>query len=105
MSGDLLYPILLFLFIGALVGIPAFRAYHAQPRKSSHVCNHCRSVVTPVQRMPGSTAITVLLTLLGIIPGLIYAIWRSSAKRSICPVCQAENPIPLGTPAASALMG
>ncbi len=50
-------------------------------------CVHCQAVITPQKRTANASSIiiTILLLLLGIIPGLIYAIWESSRKQ--CPSC------------------
>jgi hypothetical protein len=69
----------------------------------SHVCANCRTVIHPVSKRQGSGGVEFLLWILFIIPGLIYSVWRSSARHNICPVCQAANPVPLNTPAGKAL--
>ena len=42
----------------------------------------------------------LLLWLCGILPGLLYALWRLTTKDKICRVCGAPNLIPLGSPKA-----
>ena len=50
-------------------------------------CVHCLSIITPQKmQIEGISAIIAFLLLcLGIIPGLIYIIWKRNRK--ICPVC------------------
>jgi hypothetical protein len=61
-------------------------------------CPHCGSVAKP--KMKGSSFITILLLICGIIPGLIYDTWRAKAGRTICPSCRHEGMIPLNSPMA-----
>jgi hypothetical protein len=69
----------------------------------THVCANCRSAIRPEQKKPGSGGVEVLMWLFFIVPGLIYSVWRSGAAYSVCPVCDAANPIPLDTPAGKRL--
>lgn len=63
-------------------------------------CTACGSVASPVIRQEGSGAITVLLLLFFIVPGIIYAIWRGSTRRTVCPRCGNASMIPLDSPLA-----
>src|SRR6185437_13752732 len=72
-------------------------------RPRTHVCTHCRSHVNPVTIKPGSTILEILLWLFFIIPGIFYTLYCSTHKKNLCPVCKAENPIPISTPAGQAL--
>ena|SRR5260370_29013128 len=92
----------LLLGIVIYVAIHAYRAY-SRPSKDSFVCVRCHSIVTPKKRAQGSGGVEFILWLFLIIPGLIYTIWRGSKDIYSCPVCSAENPIPINTPAGRAL--
>jgi predicted RNA-binding Zn-ribbon protein involved in translation (DUF1610 family) len=92
---------LFWVSILALIAIPAYRAYYAAPASASHRCSLCGTQAIPRRRVPGSPWITFLLLCCGIVPGLIYALWRSSAAASVCPACGSQALIPLGTPAAA----
>ena len=47
---------------------------------------------------PGSFLIELALWLFMIIPGLIYSLWRLSARKQGCPACGSSPMIPLNSP-------
>ena len=70
-------------------GAPIHKIYEAIEIPRGKVqCGHCRAVITPKKRAANASSIfiTILLLLLGIIPGVIYMIWESSRKQ--CPTCK-----------------
>lgn len=67
-------------------------------------CPSCGTVGVPQFRKSGSTSVAVVLWLLGILPGLIYSIWRASTKRYVCPKCEQTGVIPLDSPKAVAAL-
>jgi len=69
----------------------------------THICPNCRSIVNPVRVTPGSTFLEVLLWLCFLLPGILYTAYCQANKRRVCPVCGAQNPVPLTTPAGQAL--
>lgn len=47
---------------------------------------------------PGSFAVELLLWLCLLVPGLVYSLWRLSARRDVCAKCGAGQLLPLDTP-------
>ena len=70
----------------------------------THLCTACGSQVRPRTATRGSFGIELILWLCFLIPGLIYSIWRLSNRYYACPVCRSPSIIPLGTPAANAIL-
>jgi hypothetical protein len=70
----------------------------------THLCTHCMSTIRPVKITKGSFLIELGLWIMLILPGLVYSLWRLSSRYTACPVCKAENPIPLSSPAAKTLL-
>ncbi len=54
-------------------------------KKNMMVCPNCGYIGKGQVR--GHILIELMLWLVYIIPGLIYSIWRLSAKRTVCPEC------------------
>jgi hypothetical protein len=51
-------------------------------------CGNCKQWITTTKGP--SIAITILLLILGIVPGIIYIIWAAS-KGGKCPMCNSTN--------------
>lgn len=51
---------------------------------------------------PGHRFIEIILWICFIIPGLIYSIWRITARKHACRACGSQRLIPPNTPAAIA---
>lgn len=69
--------------------------------KSAFICPQCGSQGTPVTVTPGSILIELVLWLAFLIPGLVYSLWRLSARtRNTCPQCHTPGMIPSDTPVA-----
>ena len=70
----------------------------------SRYCITCGTVAIPKQTPKGSLWITLLLLLIGILPGLIYEVWRYSGRKKgdlqVCPSCGGREFVPLDTPVA-----
>lgn len=65
------------------------------------ICTQCGTIDKPKKVPPGSLLVEIILWLCLLLPGLLYSIWRISAKRSTCPACGAINAmIPLNSPRA-----
>jgi hypothetical protein len=99
------------LFGLALIGIfvtltlvPRSAAQHNGTSEPGYVCTSCHSRVMPKRVTPGSFALEVLLWLCFLLPGMLYTAWRISARKQICPVCKAPNPIPVSTPLGQQLI-
>jgi len=58
-------------------------------------CPRCGFDGYPKIVTPGSFAIEVVLWLFFLLPGLIYSIWRLSARHKACPKCGEKSPIPI----------
>ena len=67
-------------------------------------CPHCGTVDFPSFRKDGSTIVEVLLWLCGILPGIIYTLWRKSTVRCVCPKCDNTGTIPADSPVAKAAL-
>jgi len=54
-------------------------------------CCGCYEVVQPKLVSPGSFAVELVLWLLLIVPGLIYSVYRATAKQDTCPNCGSHD--------------
>lgn len=68
------------------------------------VCTNCFYVGNGVKHTPGSFLIELVLWLCFFVPGIIYSIWRLSARTEVCPLCGAADMIPAGSPRGVALI-
>lgn len=51
----------------------------------------------------GNTGIEVVLYVAGLVPGLVYSIWRrGGTPQHQCPACGSRHTVPYGSPAAAA---
>ena len=62
------------------------------------ICAACGSTGIPKTDTPGSFLIEILLWCCFLIPGLIYSIWRFSARKPVCASCGGATLIPLDSP-------
>lgn len=58
-------------------------------------CRHCDYHGQQLTVTPGSFIIEIILWCFYIIPGLIYSVWRCSARKKVCPECKSEHMIPI----------
>lgn len=63
-------------------------------------CRDCGTIARPRSHTPGSFLIELVLWLCLIVPGLIYSLWRLSARRKVCPACGSARIIPPDSPIA-----
>lgn len=63
-------------------------------------CQDCGTTAKPKKRTPGSFCIELLLWVFFILPGLIYSLWRLSARHPVCRLCGSPRLIPAHSPAA-----
>jgi len=63
------------------------------------ICTTCEHVGQPRRQTPGSFVIEVVLWTLLIVPGLVYSLWRLSAKRNVCVACGSAQLVPADSPA------
>lgn len=62
-------------------------------------CTVCKTIsAEPENVVPGSTTTEVLLWLIFLLPGVVYTIWRSNARKDVCPACHSSLIVPLETP-------
>jgi len=54
-------------------------------------CHTCKYHGKAKMNLPGSGGTEVLLLILGIFPGVAYAIWRQFNKYPSCPKCNAQH--------------
>lgn len=66
----------------------------------SRICTTCGHIGAPASHTPGSMRIEAVLWLCLIVPGLIYSLWRLSARRDACAKCAAATLLPLDAPMA-----
>lgn len=62
-------------------------------------CGHSRPTAT---KTPGSLAIEIVLWLMLIVPGIIYSLWRISARKAACTACGSTDLVPPDSPVAVA---
>lgn len=60
------------------------------------ICTNCHYQGKSTVR--GSFLISLILLCCGIIPGIIYEIWRGNGGKNSCPKCGKNDMIPLDTP-------
>ncbi len=58
------------------------------------ICGECNSVLEFEQSKRGSRIIEMILWSTLVIPGLIYSIWRKSARKKICYYCGSDFVFP-----------
>jgi hypothetical protein len=64
-------------------------------------CPHCGTTAVPTTHTPGSVLIELALWLFFLAPGIIYSLWRLSARtRNTCPSCKTAGMIPMNSPQA-----
>lgn len=64
-------------------------------------CLTCGVTGKTKTRTPGSILIEIVLWLCFLVPGLIYSLWRHSARKQVCGSCGATTLVPQGSPAAA----
>lgn len=97
-------PFVTIIVLGAIAYVIWKALQSASDQPKTHVCPNCRSVIHPARVTPGSTFLEVLLWLCFLLPGILYTAWCSANKKTVCPICGAQNLVPLSTPAGQALV-
>ena len=59
--------------------------------KEAYICRNCGYVGLPITITPGSFGIELLLWIAFLIPGIIYSIWRLTARYKGCPQCKSRD--------------
>lgn len=70
----------------------------------ARLCTACGLVVTPKRVMAGNTLAELVLWFAGLLPGLIYSIWRLNSRHVACPSCGGRELLPPDSPRAKALL-
>ena len=68
------------------------------------LCAGCGTVAKPASHTPGSMLIELALWLCIVVPGLVYSLWRLSARHKVCPACGNRQLMPLDAPLAQQFM-
>ena len=89
----------------AKAGATVKAAASPAPRLYGRLCTNCLYQGDPKSVTPGSIIIELFLWLCFLLPGLLYSLWRLSARHKACPSCGAKNMIPVNSPAARKLLG
>ena len=63
-----------------------------------YICTNCGYEGRPVSYTPGSFWLELVLWLFFLLPGLVYSIWRLSARKKVCPKCKSPYMIPIDSP-------
>jgi hypothetical protein len=71
---------------------------------TERICEHCGYVGFPGRVTPGSFLIELAAWCLFIVPGILYSMWRISARYDACKKCGAPNMIPIDTPRGKQLV-
>lgn len=69
------------------------------------VCTRCLSAGPARKITPGSMLIELVLWLCLVVPGLVYSLWRLSARYTGCATCGAREVVPASSPAARQILG
>ena len=68
------------------------------------ICTNCGIRGDSKTFTPGSFFIEVILWICFIVPGVIYSIWRLTAKKKVCCACGSGPLIPTDTPVGRQLI-
>jgi hypothetical protein len=69
------------------------------------ICTRCGTIREQAAHVKdGSGCFEVVLWLCGILPGLVYHIWRSNTIRKVCPSCLSTEIIGLSSPRGQKLL-
>jgi|GEM_PF-3342578 len=78
---------------------------HIRKRKSLRglhlarmVCKTCGHIGQPDISMRGNLALEILLWLCGIVPGVVYTLWREQNLFEVCSMCRGKSIIPMDSP-------
>jgi len=67
-------------------------------------CLDCDFVGPPEQFKPGTLQMELVLWLLFLVPGVIYSLWRLSARSERCAKCGNKRIVPMDSPVAQAAL-
>ncbi len=72
---------------------------------AKYVCAACAYKEKPYMYKKGSRKLEIILWICGILPGVLYTIWRSSTEIPICPICDTASMISTKSPHGQRLAG
>lgn len=81
------------------------KAATARRAEGRFYCTSCSAVNNGHRHVPGSTLVELLMWVCFLLPGLIYSVWRLSAAKKACNVCNATELIPVDSPRARRELG
>ena len=63
------------------------------------ICTQCGNpAAAPTLYDAGSGCLELFLWLCGILPGLVYHLWRRDSYRAVCPSCGSTAVVPMSSP-------
>lgn len=68
------------------------------------ICQSCGSLGEAKSETPGSLAVEVVLWCCFLLPGVMYSVWRLSARKSGCAACGAQTLVPIASPVGQRLL-
>lgn len=74
------------------------------PHAPPEVCLECGSTAGTRRLTPGSIFIELLLWCMLILPGMIYTVWRLTARRRVCRRCGSARIVPADSPVGHKLL-
>lgn len=85
---------------------PAASAHQQRHAVPVVVCTQCHAIGLPNVVTPGSVLTGLLLLFIGLVPGLLYLLWRQIASGIFCRSCGAKGTtVPAESPRAHAILG
>jgi len=72
--------------------------------EKKYFCKECHAVGTAAVHTPGNIVLELIAWCLMILPGILYTLWRNSAKKNVCKACGSEHIISVKLPLAKKLM-
>jgi len=71
---------------------------------AKYLCTQCGHVGEPRWHTPGNILLELLCWLFFCLPGLLYSVWRASARKRVCAKCASINVIPMDSPNAKMIL-
>lgn len=87
------------LLVFVMFAVAAMMGRH-HARAAALFCTACGHEGQTRTRTKGHIAIEIILWLCLAVPGLIYSIWRRSARAPVCASCGSATVVPIGSPVA-----
>lgn len=68
------------------------------------ICKSCGTAGEPKTVTPGSILIEIFLWLMFLLPGVVYSVWRLTARHRACRSCGGAELVPLDSPIGRRLL-